>query len=250
MRSKRHSTLAGILGAVLLLNLFMVGLLAYTLDTARERKEAEVRTTVEDLALLLDQNVTSSVREIDLTLREIQHHLESELQQRQPLQARQINPRLAEHEQWLQQAPELRITDASGRVRFGHGLTPSTDIDYSDRSFFLAHRGLDDDRTRASHLLMGRISQTWILVFSRRYNHPDGSFAGIVDVSRAFFRLEISLCIRAVTRALISATIFSSRRPVSSRWARFVDPSISMSASPTTRLTMPRTGPVPRISFV
>lgn len=40
---------------VLALNLFMAGLLAFMLDTSKARKEAEVRTTVANLALLLEK---------------------------------------------------------------------------------------------------------------------------------------------------------------------------------------------------
>ncbi|HRJ25385.1 MAG TPA: hypothetical protein PLZ11_15675, partial [Thauera sp.] len=64
-RNKRTIHIA-LVATVLALNLFIAGLLAYTLEVAKERKEEEVRVTVENLSLLLDQSVSSSIREIDL----------------------------------------------------------------------------------------------------------------------------------------------------------------------------------------
>jgi hypothetical protein len=74
--------------------------------------------------------------------------------------------------------------------------------------------------------------------------------AGRLEVSRAFLRREISLCMRAVTRARISATIFSRSRPVSVFWSRLGEARIAVSSLSTTPATIPRIAAVPRISFV
>src|SRR5690606_28343754 len=75
-------------------------------------------------------------------------------------------------------------------VVLGHGVTPETQVSYADRDFFIAHRAQDDQQTLASKLFFGRIAGTWITVFSRRYNAPDGRFAGVVTaaVPAAYFR--------------------------------------------------------------
>ena len=69
MQHDSGKILGGLIATVLALNLFVAGLLGYAMLEAKSRKEREVRTTVENLALLLDQSVSSSVREIDLMLR-------------------------------------------------------------------------------------------------------------------------------------------------------------------------------------
>lgn len=194
MHQNRKTVLLALIATVLALNVFVAGLLAYALSAAKERKELEVRTTVENMALLLDQSVSASVREIELLLREMQIHLERELRQRQTLDRDEINARIAAHQDWLTQTAEIRVTDASGTVVFGHGVGPDTQVTYADRSFFIAHRAQDDDRTQASKLVYGRIADTWITVFSRRYNAPDGSFAGVVTaaVPVAYFQELLS----------------------------------------------------------
>ena len=76
------------------------------------------------------------------------------------------------------------------------------------------------------------------------------SLAGNEDVSRAFLRREISFCLRADRRARISPTTLSSSSDDCALWSRFGDTKISPSSASTTFATIPRTGAVPRTSFV
>ena len=172
-----------LVATVVLLNVFMAALLAYTLDKSREREEAEVRKTVENLALLLDRSVTGLASEIDISLQGVQAYLERKLAGGRGQDAGELNALLASRENWLAQVAEIRVTDASGAVRFGHGVTPQTTASYSDREFFSAHRSSSGHGTLASKLLFGRVNKQWIHVFSRRYNQPDGSFAGVVTAA-------------------------------------------------------------------
>lgn len=194
MHHNKKTVFLALIATVLALNAFIGGLLAYALSAAKERKEQEVRTTVENMALLLDQSVSASVREIELMLRGVQINLERDLRQGVTLDRGEMNGLIAEHQAWQLQSAEIRVTDAAGAVVLGHGVTPQTQVSYADRDFFAAHRAQDDQQTRASKLLFGRIAGTWVMVFSRRYNAPDGRFAGIVTaaVPAAHFRELLS----------------------------------------------------------
>lgn len=66
---------------VVIMNIFMISLLAYTLHTAREHAEAEAeaRTGVENLTSLLEKSVSSCSQEIDLSLYTLQTYIEKEL---------------------------------------------------------------------------------------------------------------------------------------------------------------------------
>ncbi|CAM5434047.1 EAL domain-containing protein [Thauera mechernichensis] len=192
-RNKRTIHIA-LVATVLALNLFIAGLLAYTLEVAKERKEEEVRVTVENLSLLLDQSVSSSIREIDLALREVQKHLEWSLRDEGVIDRTAMDELIDFHRDWLSAIAEVRVTNAAGEVILGHAVTPATRVSYADRSFFLEHQAGDAGRTLASTLLYGRIAGTWIVVFSRRYNDASGRFAGVVTaaVPVAFFERLLS----------------------------------------------------------
>ncbi|KND61829.1 diguanylate cyclase/phosphodiesterase (GGDEF & EAL domain) with PAS/PAC sensor(s) [Candidatus Burkholderia verschuerenii] len=56
-------------------------------------------------------------------------------------------------------------------------------IDLSDREHFKVHVHANDDLLYISRPVRGRVSGIWTLQITRRLNHPDGTFAGVVVVS-------------------------------------------------------------------
>ncbi len=76
------------------------------------------------------------------------------------------------------------------------------------------------------------------------------SLAGSEEDSSAFLRRWVSLCWRALTRAFISATTFSSSRAACCFSPRLVDVSRRVSSLSTTLATIPRTALVPSTSLV
>ena len=77
MLHKNRSVFILLVLTVVIMNMFMISLLAYTLDTSRERQEAQVKASVENLTLLLEKSVSS--KEIDLSLHALQTYIEKEL---------------------------------------------------------------------------------------------------------------------------------------------------------------------------
>lgn len=66
----------------------------------------------------------------------------------------------------------------------GRWLATSEPLDFaglnnSDREYFQHHRAVDDRRTFIGHPVKSRSGGQWIITASRRFNHPDGSFAGV-----------------------------------------------------------------------
>jgi len=169
--------------ALLVVNAVVVSLLAYQLSAGREQQEREARTATSNLALLLEHNATETVGKIDWSLRELAEHLESELRLHGRIDDRRANTLLAERRSWPSALADFRVTDASGRVRFGPGLGPESKISFADRPSFIAHRSRSDEEMIISNPFFGRISKIWVISFSRRYNYPDGRFAGIISAA-------------------------------------------------------------------
>jgi len=165
---------------VLAMNLIVIGLLAHGLREEKETQEREVRATLENLALLLDHNLTESASKIDLSLREIANDLEREMRLRGRLDGREVNAALADHRAWIAGIGEFRVIDAAGVIRYGRGTDPEANIGSDDRPYFAAHRDNHDRGLIVTNPIFGRIAKSWVILFTRRYNKPDGGFAGVV----------------------------------------------------------------------
>jgi diguanylate cyclase (GGDEF)-like protein/PAS domain S-box-containing protein len=56
-------------------------------------------------------------------------------------------------------------------------------LDNSDRDYFKRHRASNDRQTLVGRPVKSRSGGQWIITLSRRFNHPNGSFAGVVLTS-------------------------------------------------------------------
>ena len=73
------------------------------------------------------------------------------------------------------------IANAQGKVIFDFGPDPAgLTLDMSNRTYFQVHARQDTGKLFIGPAITGRISGQTIVPLSRRLNHPDGSFAGVV----------------------------------------------------------------------
>ncbi|MDD5297294.1 MAG: PAS domain S-box protein [Rhodocyclaceae bacterium] len=174
---------AFLIAALLAVNAVVFFLALYALQENRQEKESQARTTTQNLALMLDQSISASARQIDLTLLDVVDELERNLQHAGSLGDREIAEFLALHQRRLSELAVIRVTDAAGIVRLGPGVTPGGTASYADRDFFAAHRTRHDAGLIVTNPILGRVSGIWVIAFSRRYNRPDGSFAGVISAA-------------------------------------------------------------------
>jgi diguanylate cyclase (GGDEF)-like protein len=78
---------------------------------------------------------------------------------------------------------QVSLIDEHGKLISSTAETNPRPIDLSDREHFKVHEHENDDQLYISKPVLGRVSGHWTLQMTRRLNHPDGSFAGVVVVS-------------------------------------------------------------------
>ncbi|WP_118183828.1 EAL domain-containing protein [Paraburkholderia phosphatilytica] len=78
---------------------------------------------------------------------------------------------------------QVSLIDERGRLIANTAELNPQHIDLSDREHFKVHEHENDDQLYISKPVLGRVSHQWTLQMTRRLNHPDGSFAGVVVVS-------------------------------------------------------------------
>jgi PAS domain S-box-containing protein len=183
MRQLTKSVRFALAIAILALNGLVILMLVYSLNESRKEHEREVRATIEGDANLIEQNIAASVQGIDLTLREIIGNLEEDLQSRGRLDARKTTEMLVDRQNWIAGNAEFRASDSAGVIRYGSGILPASGFNVADRDYFQSHRSRKDSGLIISNPLLSRVSKTHVIIFSRRYNQADGSFAGIVSAA-------------------------------------------------------------------
>ncbi|MBC7681217.1 MAG: diguanylate cyclase [Ferruginibacter sp.] len=153
---------------------------ADSLYLSRQQAGLRAQAQTQNIALALDQAVSRDIEKVDLALHAAVDELERQLADK-GLNEVTMQVFLDRLEQRLPQVEALRVAQADGRVVLGRGLNKAEGRTWADREYF----GLLRDHTGAglviSKPLVGRVSMQYIISFSRRYNFPDGRFAGVVS---------------------------------------------------------------------
>ncbi|GGF25566.1 hypothetical protein GCM10011611_34540 [Aliidongia dinghuensis] len=99
-------------------------------------------------------------------------------------QAARIGRLLANQKMQTPAVEGVAVFDAEGRrvtdSELHSGTSPEDGI--ADREFFRYHRDHADTGMHIGRPVFGRYLKRWMIPVSRRFNHPDGSFGGVVSV--------------------------------------------------------------------
>jgi signal transduction histidine kinase len=172
------------------INILVLALSGYSLFKSRQQYEYRVQTLTQDIAGAVDQNLSSSIEKIDIALRAVVDKVED--YEAKPKGKQNIEGFLDRFVTHMPEVEAIRVTNQDGIVIYEKGSSKTVNL--SDRDYFIYHRDNNNDQLRISKPLWGRITNHYILVFSHRYNHKDGSFAGDVHatVSLEYFNKLLS----------------------------------------------------------
>jgi PAS domain S-box-containing protein len=168
--------ISGLVGA----NAVVLALSGYSLYQSRQQYELRARTATQNIASALDQNVSNSIEKIDLALRTVVDEFEHQLAGK-GLDEQAANTFLARHEQRLPELEAFRVADAEGFVIVGKGVVKQDRVTWADRDYFIYHRDHAEGKLHTRKPRMGRVAKQYIVNFSRRFNYPDGRFAGVIS---------------------------------------------------------------------
>lgn len=168
------------------LALALAALLGYDLWQSYRQAHANTLAIAENQASLLEKQLTTSVRKIDIVLRETVNDYTPVVTGNARLTRSEGNRDLLRREAVLEesQANSLRIIDAQGAVLFSAGndeTIPSFNI--GDRAYFQIQKNARKLPMVISEPILSRFSDLRVMTFSRRINHPDGRFAGLAQTA-------------------------------------------------------------------
>ncbi|WP_296659838.1 EAL domain-containing protein [Paraburkholderia sp.] len=143
-------------------------------------KDATTREATASAALLsaaLEQHTVKAIHQVDQITRFVKYEFEKS--PRTFNLAKTVEKGVVQSDSLVQ----VSLIDEHGTLVASTVDPDPKPVDLSDREHFRVHEHENDDQLFISKPVLGRISRQWTVQMTRRLNHPDGSFAGVVVVS-------------------------------------------------------------------
>ena len=173
--SRRSIKLVLALG-ILVIGAALVGLESWTSWRSHEAAEADIHSDSENLTLSLVEHASSALESVDSILRQsvelLQHDGVTD-----DVTAR-LHALYVERSRQLGQIDSLVMVDDQGNWRASSASYLST-TPITDREHFTYHRDHPDHDLHFGGIITARYSGAAVMIFSRRFDKPDGSFGGI-----------------------------------------------------------------------
>ncbi|CAB3764727.1 bifunctional diguanylate cyclase/phosphodiesterase [Paraburkholderia solisilvae] len=174
--SRRRALLAiPALGVLVLILLWTV--IFARLSVEKESTYRETMASAGILSAALEQHTVKAIHQVDQITRFVKYEFEKS-PGRFDL-AGTVEKGVVQSETLVQ----VSLIDEHGTLIATTAEANPRPIDLSDREHFKVHEHENDDQLYISKPVLGRVSGHWTLQMTRRLNHPDGSFAGVVVVS-------------------------------------------------------------------
>ncbi len=174
-RRRRALLAIPVLGSLLLVLLWAV--IFARLSVERDATTHESMASAAILSSALEQHTIKAIHQVDQITRFVKYEYEK---------APDHFNLIATVEKGVVQSDTLvqvSLIDETGILVANTSDPHPKPIDLSDREHFKVHLHANDDLLYISRPVRGRVSNLWTLQITRRLNHPDGSFAGVVVVS-------------------------------------------------------------------
>jgi len=161
-------------------------LLISDLLSSRQQDYDAVRRDSDNLARVIEHEITAVVEKMDVVLSETAHEYGPPVNGGSP---RNLSDANLDLQRWMGFIPEaqkesLRVINSAGHVIYNAGTTEALpDVVVADRAYFLRQRDDPMAGLVLSEPLLSRFTGKWLITLSRRMTKPDGSFGGVVQTA-------------------------------------------------------------------
>jgi diguanylate cyclase (GGDEF)-like protein len=164
-----------VLGLLVLVLLWTV--ISARLSVERESTNREAAASAAILSAALEQHTIKAIHQVDQITRFVKFEFEKS--------PRNFDLRSTVEKGVVQSDTLVQVSliDEHGLLIASTAEANPLPVDLSDRMHFKVHEHENDDHLYISTPVLGRVSRQWTLQMTRRLNHRDGSFAGVVVVS-------------------------------------------------------------------
>jgi PAS domain S-box-containing protein len=164
------------------INLFVFGLVAFSLYRSFGEYEERAEVTAQNLSQMLALDIGREFEKIDLALLSAADEIERQLAHG-GIDATALNAFLGRLQGRVPEVLSMRTTDAQGIVSYGRGVNRNVRPNNSDREYFIRQRDNPKAGLVVSRPIFARIDKQWVVPMSHAIHMPDGSFGGVVYVN-------------------------------------------------------------------
>ena len=141
----------------------------------------EKEVALSNLAQTLSSQVQATIKQADTVLLWLAAEVEAEGMKTQ--HAPHLQGLLHTQVDQLKQLKALIIIGEDGRPLLNSVTDMPANVNYADRDYFIYHREHAGTEPFIGRSILSRSSGVWVMTVSRRINHADGRFAGVVLAS-------------------------------------------------------------------
>ncbi len=166
---------------VLVITLLVFVLAGLSLRRSRIHHEQVAFVTAQNFAQVIGQSIGDLIDKIDVVLLTVKDEAEKDLATGH-IEKQKMDIFIANQLARIPELQDIRISNKQGEIVYGifEKDGRGRGISIIDRDYFLRLQGDPKSGLVIPKPLVGRIRGKWALVFARRINLPDGSFAGIL----------------------------------------------------------------------
>jgi two-component system sensor histidine kinase/response regulator len=175
---KSGSIVTRLTAGVIVINLFVIALMGVFLYQNYRHYAHETAISTQNLVRSLELNVAGIIDKVDGALFAVVQETERQIAHG-GIDESALTAYLEAQQARLPELDALRITEATGDVRYGVGVPESPRVNVSDREYFSVLHDQLEVGMLISKPVQSRINGRWVLPIARRVNFPDGSFAGV-----------------------------------------------------------------------
>jgi hypothetical protein len=180
--STKNSFVFRLVTGCIITNLFVFFLVGLSIYNSRQQYDTLAEIMTQNIAKTLEAGISGVFDKCDVGLSAVVRETERQLAaggiRKNDLNT-YTNVQLAQ----LPELARLLVADTEGNLLYGTDIPAGKPVNIGDRDYFQRLRANPKEGLALSKLLRGRVSGKWNIIFSRRINHPDGSFAGVVTGS-------------------------------------------------------------------
>ncbi|MDP3538530.1 MAG: PAS domain S-box protein [Azonexus sp.] len=166
----------------LLLNLIIFSIAGIVVSENRKAASSEARLLTENYARILKQNIAGFVKQIDITLLNVIDEIDRQ-RNHGGIKTPEFEAFLARQDARIPDSLGLRIGNADGLIIHAVSNVQITRVSIADRPYYTYLRDEPNAGLLISPPLAGRTSLKPVVIFARRLNNPDGTFAGTAHVA-------------------------------------------------------------------